>query len=521
MIFITGNPRTAESARPTEAFLMLARTSSMSRFRSIGCLISVLLLALSPTLLGAREGAAATGRIPGRAWFDRHLQSILESDPGDRESMCTSLTRIILQHLGTESTELRARLQEGGSGWSEVDVLVVGGGVHAAIFNGVYTGLAPGARVLTVEPEESLAKVFLGPGPMGRINSPEGARGSANLIPGAPLQLSDLSRDEYPTYETLGHVLLYAHYASRSRFLLGEGVARLEPDPAGYRATLTSGLELRARQVVVAIGLGLPTARTTDAATLRLIEEEISRPRIPGQVSGIQYFEDAVHLGKKTLDAGLMPLAPYSGKRVAVVGTGDGGNIFMEFLLGRAPDPAYAGAPVRVLPARIFWVGQDAPDLAGYRAATRERYHASMRDLYQREDIERVPPHLETIERDGTEGFRLTAGTGIERRSHVVDLVVLATGYANATRDLLTGLGRSLTLGPVHWTIPGTPGETRVAQRAIVGGMSQEVYVVGPAAGPLASPEELERSITRNPVSINVLAPRTEALARRLAGLPP
>lgn len=397
----------------------------------------------------------------------------------------------------------------------EADVVVIGGGVHGAVFAASLAEASPHMKVLTVEAGPTLGRVFAQAGPIFRINSPEKADKSTNVLPGAPVALRDLSSATFASADILGDVLLFTHGVSGAVPVLREKVTAITRAPGGADVALACGVTVRARAVVLATGLGKPRLPFRDEATRKLIAAEASRPARLGQAPDIEPFDSAMHRAAAAIRDGACPLRPYVGRRLGVVGAGDGGNVWVEFLLGHAPKPAYRTASVHRVQSQIVWAGQRSDDHAAFVAANKPRYHKVFEAIYASGQLVNVPEYLQSIRKVPGDQFVMRFASG---REETVDKIVLCTGYANLATKLAAGLGDDVRFEPIEGRASTVEGPTLVARQALTSeGRAHPVYLVGAGAAPLASADELAASDTMNAVSINVLAPRTEGLARKLA----
>jgi hypothetical protein len=98
----------------------------------------------------------------------------------------------------------------------------------------------------------------------------------------------------------------------------------------------------------------------------------------------------------------------------------------------------------------------------------------------------------------------------------LADITLLATGYKSVVPDLLShlepgGATHDIALEPLKNL------NQVIGSRVMIDGHPTEgLYVAGPAAGMLASPEQMAASATGNPVSVNVMGQFTQALANHL-----
>jgi hypothetical protein len=502
-----------------ESFLRSRLAAALLVFSLVAPLAQPLLADPSAAHAPAEVSSGANVRRP---WFKRQLDGLLKVSGPAKDDMRRTLAAEIQKRITTQSNENRAKLNARSKANLRTiyDIVVVGAGIHSAIFNATIARNYPEARVLTIEASDTLVKVFNGCGPMFRINSPELGTATANLIASSPVQLAQLTDAKFATAEMLGQVAMFALFNSTSGFLLEARVDKIERSGDMYTVRMQDGLTVVARHVVVATGLGQPDLKTDDKATYALVKDETSKACTLGEtVPDIQFFDDAVQKAKLTLDMGLSPLAAYAGKRVMVVGAGDAGNVWVEFLLGKAPAEVYAKQKTPLEAAKTIWLGQKSKTIDEFKAANKPRYHEPLKDLYADTRIEMTAAKLSTIRyaagEDAKKGkFAVSAVNGDKTEAHFVDQIIIATGYKNLAPMLVAHCGPSPQLQPIKGPANGIGESTALAlQVKTSDSVLQKVYVIGPAAAPLAADDELKATITKNHHSINVLGPRSEGLA--------
>lgn len=451
--------------------------------------------------------------------FTPGLNAVLESSPTEKDAKRRTLVDSLQDSLGATSRVLSAQLQRRKKAGLQnlVDVLVVGAGIHSAIFNHCLGKARPDVKLVCVESSAGVAKTFWAAGQMFRLNSPELETLSSNILPQAPVQLKQLTGDRFAHAEMIGDVALFAQVASPATFLLRSKVKAIDMEGDLVKTTLDSGITFHSKAVVVATGLGTPRWPTQDAVSLEILKTESDRQfPLGGDVPDVQYFDSALHRAKADLTGSFKPLDAYRDKKVCVVGAGDGANVWVEFMLGKAPAPAYGGDADSRISGKLLWIGQKATDLESFRGSNKKRYHESFVSIYAEERLENVPARLESIRAAGEGAPGKYALTCSDGKTYHADKVILATGYQNRAAELVQSLGADVSFEPITGPTPEW-GMTNIARQATAGGKAHPIYLAGAGAAPLATDAELAKSFTMNSVSINVLASRTESLARKIA----
>jgi hypothetical protein len=364
---------------------------------------------------------------------------------------------------------------------STADELVVGAGLHAAIYCAVRQAEGhPRPLVLEARDVAGGAMAFgrragfylNSRNRPGGLSSP-GRNGALNVLPAAPVQPADLSADEFQRSVDVAYVIRMT-LAMSARVRTGARVVSVEPDT--YNVVLGAGAladrVIKARRVVWATGLGEPILR----GALKLVTFPDLMERMDGR----------------------FPLRGL--RRVAVVGSGDSGKTAIEALTGQGPRPGWSPASIDYV-EKIDWYG--VPD--GQRI--RDGWVSCARSRYRRIGG-MLPQKLGGESRVQPLGNASSLNTGYDTafvNDRPYDLVVDCRGY-RPDRTALDPVG-------VDVKIVGT--------RQVGTTDDRELYVVGPAAAlPFTGPEY--EDLAANPENATALfryAERTAALAAQLPGL--
>lgn len=459
--------------------------------------------------------------------------------------------------MESESKLVLDELRRHPDSYNDFDVVVVGGGVHAAIFNSTLRRLAPDLKTLTVESSGVFAKTFQESADFFFINSPSDQKGkqNTNYFPGSSLQISDLTKERYPTAGHIGFVALFAQMMSGTLTLLNSEVMELKKVRGGYQITLGNGPAIRSKLVVLATGLGRPKDFFDELSFLPAASEKIDTA------------ETFIRKMLRLRDQGIPPLRTLAGERIAVVGAGDSGNVVVEFLLGFGPDSVYLEDPfeLRGNPndrfsdvdrlKKVYWFGQTANSAQDFADQNKERYRNNA-NMVEDDLIETIPAKLQDVSYSSPEpmkaidyikdffggllnrsfasakprlpsynlSFTSTRWGPPEIDKREVDRIIFAGGYENSVADLYArqvwDRGGEIFLESL--VSEQGSGRTFAFGKQIFEGRREKVfptdiYIIGAAAAPLASPAELYESTTGDQSSINVLASRTEEMAFEVA----
>jgi len=365
-----------------------------------------------------------------------------------------------------------------------VDELVVGCGLHAAIYCGsrvaqgheppMAVGDAPGGIFAASE----RPSWYLNSRNRNGRNLPPLEAGGLNHVPGSGVQLAHVSMEKFHTNADLRYVIrtLLARAARVHVDAVADWVSGNYPGGYRYRAITERGRTVFARRTVDARGIQPVVA--------------------VGGGAGVLSFTDLMRLADEPF-----PLRGMG--RVAVIGNGDSGKCAVEMLLGSGP-------PGHMSVAALDWVRQ--VDLFGgprtpttvedWRAVERGRYQAIgsyLRPLQNGEQrlrtFQQVARHVRTL-------------GGVLVNDRFYDQVVLCTGAGLSPS--LPGLDEYMGEAS-PW--PSGDGVTKVARKR------DEVLAVGPRARLELTNAEVSQGLTRRPgldVGLFRLGDRTASAAVRL-----
>jgi len=468
-------------------------------------------------------------------------------DASSREAMVRTYEGILrMESKVLEKQLVDARLD---SKMLEYDAVIVGGGVHGILALHKALSINPDAKILVVEQSLTPASNFRS-SQIFNINSsnrasgegtkPFPGEGNINELPGAPIQLSDISAVKYPSANDLGQVLSIALYAATDRYpnvdvLLGARADQIETKPSASdrrgRALdpLTENVEIvfptgaRNLAIVKSAIVYISTGPGTPALPRQIANRIGQRPELvqytPGKnLPRVSTFEDFARLLAESND----PVSLIAGKNIAIVGKGDSANVTLEFLLGYAPAEAYGLSSAQSGRVKsVKWLGQDQGSCDAILESFRSRYaqlatgfRSSSPDVAPlvTADARKVADINGGTERGSSGQVDLVFEDG--RTTGGYDLVVFATGYKQQTSVILGGKRRfgieytsekefldDNTLS-ITASIPGER-DAKVARQI----KDSNIFYIGTAAGELA-PKSALKGIIQNFVSIFNNAPR-------------
>lgn len=388
----------------------------------------------------------------------------------------------------TVRVQSKLRLSAGGRYGSirreEVDEVVIGSGVHAAIYCTVRCKMGH-PRPVVIEQEDRIGGVFaMTQGPAFFLNSrnrpgplgiPGDDRSALNVIPGAPVQPSDLSASEYQRNNDLAFAIRMT-LLMYSRPIVGQRVTRIA-GAASPQRPFSVCLEgdtryIIASRVIDARGLGVP-----------LLQE---------------FANDQTILTYPQFMRRLDTPFPFKGMRkVAVIGAGDSGKTVVEALVGQGPSDGWSTASTDWI-ERIDWYNPDIQVTGDeWVACNRSRYRPIARFMPRSsaDSSSKINPKPFTAETP-TAGYNCAYIGAVP-----YDCVVICAGWQKTISPLSSLIGAS-------WL---ESGDRRIGFRHGQGGM----YGIGPAVGiPLTPLEDQQYGrVAENGTAIFRLAERTAMVA--------
>lgn len=408
----------------------------------------------------------------------------------------------------------RRTMMLGRMGHMHVREVIVGGGVHAAIYAAnarsrplvLERGRAGGVFALCRPPAfylNSRNRPGEDPGVAGR-------GGALNAMPGAVLQASDLSGAEYQDQAELSFAVraslaLQADVMTGAEVMDVSVVERPGRRPMYRLDVLVGGREsysVTADRVIDARGIG------TERRFLPLGSSAVRA--LPRDRTGILTFEGFL----RAVESGWQP-----GGVVAVVGAGDSSKVVLEYLVGQGPDQ-------RVRPdliERVDWIGQECTTKERYEAGERSRYKGLARFMPRGEDalapykIRPTPARANDLRVNVTygdvpEARRLDLGF-VNGYREGYDYVVLCVGYQPHARWDGLGEYERASVFSSDFYVGEAPAAVGMRYESL------EVYEVGPMAGlTVTAAETLESPVLArvpaNTVALFRYAARTAEVAR-------
>jgi hypothetical protein len=380
----------------------------------------------------------------------------------------------------------------------DAEEVVIGGGLHAAIYCSVRRQrgfprplvLESGPRVGGAFAMSKQAAFYLNsrnrPGTIGLPGS--GSGGTAlNVIPGGPIQPSDLSGDEYQRNTDLALAIRVA-LAMNADVMTNARVTRIQntnnrfADPGLRRYLIVTEQDNRfifTDRIIVAKGLGEP------------LPPPVADPRI------ITFTEFMARMDQ--------PFPLRGMDRVAVIGGGDSGKTVVEALTGQGPSTGMSVAALDY-PRKIAWFGLGFLQESAYRSewerCVRSRYKGLSR-YFPKNSSEVKTSRIFPV-RDKTDIE--PSYEGVRVREVPYDWAILCTGFRPAEQSIQIPEWGETVFADFGGRIVGTRYT------------GQEVVQIGPGAQIPINDNERRRieRIPENSAALFRYADRTALLASRL-----
>lgn len=429
------------------------------------------------------------------------------------------------------------------------DLVIVGAGIHGIIALHQALRQNPNAKILLVDENDTAGSVFRYARESFNINSsnrssgpgsvPLPGRGNLNELPGLPIQVSDLTGVKYPTANDLGSPVLASLYAAVKEhpnvdIMFNTSFDKAYPRMAGstgtsaeltflqqdgFLNTIKTRIQVSQKKLIVTSGLGKPTL-PKELINVIARNPSLLKPEKKGVLPKIITFEDYERMLGQSND----PISLYAGKRFAVVGPGDSGNVTIEGPLGLISQDGYAGSSAQSGRAKkIFWIGQSLQTCKQYIDDARSRYAAigkgfDTSDAEISAILEARPQRLADVQiaKDGKVSAMDSAGRVIADK---LDFIVVATGYEQSLSRVFRDLDESIKDKAPKTDVElfesnsfkTLSGITSVSEgkETVLGRKheSLDVYVFGTAAD-LTIPKSELKGVLQNKVSIFNNAPR-------------
>lgn len=241
------------------------------------------------------------------------------------------------------------------------DIVLVGAGVHSALYIYNLKKKNPNLKILVVEKDSTICSTFSKLGDSLVLNSPTFSKVglNSNIMQGHFIQTSDFDEmfeKPFPTAKHLYELATMIHFHADSEILFDFETNDIDSYKERYVLEFQNK-RVRTKNVIIANGMG---QSKFDFARNEITASEL----ITGDDFIAKSFYDENYFNS------------IEGKRIAVVGDGDTANSVMEYLLPLVYPNFYYGfyRKSAFLPKFVYWVGQKASDIQQYYFQNKTRY---------------------------------------------------------------------------------------------------------------------------------------------------
>lgn len=388
--------------------------------------------------------------------------------------------------------------------------VVIGSGLHAAIYCAMRAemGLEP---PIILEQADRVGGIFAASRtPTFYLNSrnrPGGLsiprnQGALNFLPGAMVQPSDLSNEEYQVNSDLAFAIRSVYALTGAKVIPNARVEGLSQSSRYVRTRNVNGFYGNNRREFF-VAVDLRDGRRLKAERV-IVANGVGRPRGYWKEAGERLIRFRQFLGM--LDRPF----PFRGmRRVAVIGAGDSGKCVIEALTGQGPSSHMSVASLD-WPTDIVWYGQESTSRQSFEECNRPRYKRIGTLLEsnrsRRERVQARPSRVNFID----EGYDCVLVDG-----EPFDFAIDCTGYDPDAPGVGSTEGLDLFFDSARY------------MRRNPGDQVDRIYYIGPTARiPKSQREEIAtpspndfRARREAEVAAYRYAGRTAMFAKRLATL--
>ena len=365
--------------------------------------------------------------------------------------------------LRMQSDLVEAALSKLG-GVGEFDFVVPGTGPHSLTLVLQLLKLNPDYHILFVDENDTAAATFRYAREGYKVNSsnkrsgedtrPVPGEGNINELPGAPIQVSDLTNAKYPSANDLGVANVASLYAIFREYpnvhvLFGSKITDLTTNSQSKTFIETAKVEshkgakytLHAQYIAGSTGVGdtklpesLVSSLKANPELTKFLNGKLARVVVPQD-----YFQFLATQNN--------PIATFANENISVAGVGDSAYTVIEFPLGFAPQEAYAMSSAQSGRInKISWIGQVKKTCAEFIQTIRSRYQDVSTGFQSSSAnvspvIEAFSSQLASVRANGVDRVDaiLVDGTVIPNQKSIV----LSTGYSSNVRSLFGSFLRS------------------------------------------------------------------------------
>lgn len=371
------------------------------------------------------------------------------------------------------------------------DFIIIGAGIHAALYNFILKKENPQASVLIIEKTLTISSTFYHLGDSLVLNSPTFSKVglNSNVIPESFIQLSDFDELKEKPFPTAKHIfeitcMLFLHGDADILFNIRKlSIRNTHPS----LSIQINNKNIQASNIIIANGMG-----TQDHSSFKVdkLTERV--------ISGDQFIKNSFsnnHFNKQMRK-----------QNISVVGDGDTANCVMEYLLPLVYPNYYYGfyKTTPQLPKKILWFGQKSKNIQDFFFSNKSRYCHSggIIEFFWNEEspfelsteiwnktkkiITCIPERLKEVKHQSS-NLKLVTDKG----SYVTNLLINCSGRYNHLmapfkQSKLTTITGHITFFGGHWdykmekftNFPRTLHNVKIAQKV----SHSNIYFIGNAS---------------------------------------
>ncbi len=483
---------------------------------------------------------------------DINIKSMFKNLSGEKKEICANALADFFEKSLHDTSDAITVVNRTKKNDVDFDILIIGSGIHGAILARNLSYKNPALKILVIDKEQHPASHFRTHS--FRLNSPSGSNPqtgvdyNSNYFPLSPISIvehADIEKKgqkNFPVARQLWNQVIFNLFASNALFYFDTTIKKIDKIDDNYLITLAGNNALNrpllVKKVVVVSGLGSVIMPNIDDKNWFVTQRDLlaSFDSESSKIPLVLNYDELFEINELLLDQGTSFFEIFKNKKIAVIGAGDSGKIVLEFLAGYAPKQSYEsfGSNKYASPAEIIWYGQSLKNYISFEnsSTTKGRYkYEGFKKIYNGETFNKskfiftpIVHKVESIEQDIGDKIRVNYNSLSER----VDLVITAIGYEHDAKKFLSntsGFMNSKNIRfeyfnyKVHKSTIFSASNENIAQKICgINSSCEQIFIVGTAVDNhnLSHSRLFVESLTKNNVSIEVLAPLTRAFSTYL-----
>lgn len=241
------------------------------------------------------------------------------------------------------------------------DIIIVGAGVHSALFSYNVLKENPDFKILILEKSNEISSTFAKLGDSLVLNSPTFSKVglNANIMPGHFIQTSDfdeLQERPFPTAKHIHEIATMILFHSDVDVIFETEVKNIDTKKENYQIQI-GNKRVYGKNIIISNGMGDPNPEFLNI-----------KNDTPFIYSGDEFISKS-YKDKDFFDS-------IKNKKIAVVGDGDTANCVMEYILPLVYPNFYYGfyRESKFSPQFVYWIGQSAKNIQDFYFQNKTRY---------------------------------------------------------------------------------------------------------------------------------------------------